>query len=201
MSDAAAAGGAGPALARFIEEAAQQLADALGASTRAHVRPAVAEARRGARELLREAFVRCEQLRGSDEGGEAEALPDPAALTTRRAVDALLQRLEGTRAVLQYRPWADALGTGDASGGFYQGDRLGVIRRIEPVRIRFFHDTLLPAADPRRFEIVERFVRQVRWFLERLDQADALEPKADDTPPPPPAVYEWEELLYGSSRD
>lgn len=54
---------------------------------------------------------------------------------------------------------------------FYARGRLGVIRVVEPVRIRFVVGRLGVAQDFERFTVLRRFLARVDWLWERLRKA------------------------------
>jgi len=65
---------------------------------------------------------------------------------------------------------------------FYDRGRLGVIRVMEPIRIRFVVGRLLAIRDFDRFTMLGRFEARVDWLWERLRKGrpDLFEPREDE---------------------
>jgi hypothetical protein len=67
---------------------------------------------------------------------------------------------------------------------FYDRGRLGVIRVMEPIRIRFVVGRLLAIRDFDRFTMLTRLEARVEWLWERLRKGrpDLFEPREEEDP-------------------
>ena len=141
--------------------------------------------RGAARVLLREVFVAVGEAPSRDMAG-------------RRVWVARARDLLKSLAAL-----SDEMGGGaGARHEFYRGDRLGVIRRMEPVRIRFVVGRLGGPEDFRRFDLLARLAARVEWLWERIAQArpDLFEREEEEEEEAGGRAREEYELLWGKVR-